>query len=74
MKTECPVLVNERVLVDGVDYAKAFVKSMRWLSEQDRWQIILRWEWIDGTPMSGDGSVVYSSDYGKLFFKYLEVN
>ena len=74
MKTDCPVEINEQVRVDGIDYAKAFVKSARWLSDQDRWQIMLRWEYTDGTPVAGDGSVVYSTDYQKIFFKYLEVN
>lgn len=74
MKTECPVEINERVRVQGIDCAKAFVKSTRWLSDQDRWQMLLRWEYMDGTPVAGDGSVVYSTDYQKIFFKYLEVN
>ena len=68
MKTECPVEIGEQVRVQGIDYAKAFVKSARWLSDQDRWQMLLRWEYSDGTPIVGDGSVVYSTDYQKIFF------
>ncbi len=74
MKTECPVEVGEQVRVQGIDYAKAFVRSTYWREDEDRWQINLRWEYVDGSPVAGDGSIVYSTDYQKIFFKYLEVN
>ena len=74
MKTECPVKVDEQVRVHGIDYAKAFVRSTYWREDEDRWQINLRWEYVDGNPVAGDGSIVYSTDYQKIFFKHLEVN
>jgi hypothetical protein len=74
MKTECPVKVGEQIRVYGIDYAKAFVRSTYWREDEDRWQINLRWEYVDGNPVAGDGSIVYSTDYQKIFFKHLEVN
>lgn len=64
--------LNERLLVQNINYAKAYVIQHTWLETEHRFELKLRWEALDGTDLGM--SKVYDTDEGKTWFRWNEVN
>ena len=64
--------LNERLLVQNITYAKAYVTQHIWLEDERRYELKLRWEALDGTDLGT--SKVYDTDEGKTWHRWNEVN
>ena len=60
--------IGDRIVVHGIDYAKAYVKNVTWNNDQYRWQIELEWDGGFGS------SRVYPDDENKVWFRYANAN
>ncbi len=58
-----PIKIGERVVVNGIMYAKAYVSNVDWIEEESRWVITLNWG-EHGT------SRVYDYDEGKTWYRW----
>lgn len=66
-----PVKIGDQVLVERCSYAQAYVREIFWLADEARFQLNLSWK-LAGNDIGT--SKVYSNDYQKVWFKFLEVN
>lgn len=66
------IKIGDRLLINNIHHARAFVESIEELKQEARKQINVRWEFLDGTPCGL--SKVYDTDYQKTWIQYFECN
>lgn len=59
----CPVEIGERLIVQGIMYARAVVSEVKYLENEARWEIVLDWGEFGK-------SKVYDHDEGKVWYRF----